>query len=329
MNSFLVLRLSALGDVVHTMPAVMGLRQSFGSEVRIGWLVEEPFAELVERVSGVDVVFRAATKRWRSEPLSRFTRESILKLRRDLRQFATEETCIDFQGLVKSALLGAVSGARRRVGFARDSIRESLATAFYTHEVSIEPGQHVVEWNLALARAAGAQTSSTPKPDYSDFAADPSGSLGDIAQGDPVILIPGAGRPEKQWNIDRFTILAERLAKLLGSESNVVVGWGPGERHLAESIVAAAGVRMAPPTNLRELAFLLRDARLVIAADTGPLHLADALGTRVVGLFGPTDPRRNGPYNQLDHCVESFTTTQNMEAISVDAVMEKVEEVLA
>ena len=86
---------------------------------------------------------------------------------------------------------------------------------------------------------------------------------------------------------------------------------------------------MAPPTNLRELAWLLKNARVVIGGDTGPLHLAAALGTRVVGLYGPTDPRRNGPYGQLSHVIDRFPSTKSMESISVEEVMNTVERVLA
>jgi len=107
-------------------------------------------------------------------------------------------------------------------------------------------------------------------------------------------------------------------------QKDALVVWGPGERALAE----AAGAELAPPTNLRELARLLRSARLVIGGDTGPLHLAAALGTRVVGLYGPTNPKRNGPYGQIENCVETFTTSRSMMDITVDQVMRKMDEVL-
>ena len=119
--------------------------------------------------------------------------------------------------------------------------------------------------------------------------------------------------------MDRFRELATRI----GPKALVV--WGPGERELAEQ----TGVRLAPPTNLRELAWILQKAEVVIGGDTGPLHLADALGTKVVGLYGPTDPRRNGPYSQLQHCIDRFATTKWMESISVEEVMNLLERVAA
>ncbi|HYO76996.1 MAG TPA: glycosyltransferase family 9 protein, partial [Thermoanaerobaculia bacterium] len=126
-----------------------------------------------------------------------------------------------------------------------------------------------------------------------------------------IVFLPGAGKANKLWPVERFRELARRI----GSE--VLAVWGPGERELAEEI----GVPLAPPTNLRELAFILQQARVVIGGDTGPLHLAAALGAKVIGLYGPTDPRRNGPYGQLDNCVDRFRTTKLMHSITVEEVM--------
>jgi ADP-heptose:LPS heptosyltransferase len=112
-----------------------------------------------------------------------------------------------------------------------------------------------------------------------------------------------------------------QLAEKLGAKALVV--WGPGEQVLAQSL----GARMAPPTNLRELAFLLQNAQVVIGGDTGPLHLAAALGTKVIGLYGPTDPRRNGPYGQLERVIDRFRSTKSMESISVEEVVKMLERV--
>jgi ADP-heptose:LPS heptosyltransferase len=173
--------------------------------------------------------------------------------------------------------------------------------------VKIDPSTHVVEWNLQLARALAPDV-TMPRVDFSPFAADaPRGFEGRI------VLIPSAGRPEKEWPIDRF----RELARQIGSKALVI--WGPGERERAAQI----GAELAPPTHLRELARVLRDAALVIGGDTGPLHLAAALGTRVVGLYGPTNPARNGPYGQIENCVETFTSTRSMRDITVDAVLPK------
>jgi heptosyltransferase-1 len=165
---------------------------------------------------------------------------------------------------------------------------------------------HVVEWNLQLARALQPGL-EIPNVDFSSFAEGP-GAAG------RVILVPGAGKPEKQWPVERYRELASRLG------ARALAVWGPSERELA----AAIGCELAPPTTLRELAALMRDADMVIGGDTGPIHLAAALGTRVIGLYGPTNPARNGPYGQIDGCVSTFRTEKTMSAIGVDEVFRRI-----
>jgi ADP-heptose:LPS heptosyltransferase len=277
----LVIRLSAFGDVIHTIPAVVALRPHYDIE----WVVRPAYQQLVEIVAGV----RAVSPSWKN-------------LRRH------HDRVVDFQGLIKSAVLARLSGAPERFGFARDFIREKPASWFVNRPVRVDPATHVVEWNLQLARAIAPDV-TMPRVDFSPFAADaPRGFEGRI------VLIPSAGRREKEWPLDRF----RELAKRIGSKALVV--WGPGERDRAAEI----GAELAPPTNLSELARVLRDASVVIGGDTGPLHLAAALGTSVVGLYGPTNPKRNGPYGQIENCVETFTASKSMNDISVNNVLRKL-----
>lgn len=287
MNRVLVLRLSALGDVIHTIPAVAALRE----EARVQWVVEAPYRELVEIVAGVEAI-PVRMKQWTRSPL--LIREAIRAMR-------GAETSIDFQGLVKSALLGWLAGAKERFGFDREAIREKPALLFTNHKVHVDTTKHVIDQNLQLIGRTIGQLVN-----WSTYASA-------TAKTEDVIILPGAGKPNKLWPVDRWKQVAKR--------TNALIAWGPNERELAESI----GGRLAPPTNLRELASLLRSARLVIGGDTGPLHLADALGTKVVGLYGPTNAWRNGPYGQLDHCIQK----KSMDEISVEAVMNMVERVAA
>jgi len=295
-SSLLVVRLSAFGDVIHTIPAVAALRDAL-PQIEIAWAVEPAYAELVELVAGVKAI-RVSLKKW-----------SPARIREAVKSVRGYDDAIDFQGLIKSALIARVSGACRRYGFARDVIREKPAAWFVNRPVAIERSTHVVDWNLALARALAPAIAGLPSVDFSPFADDPSGKLGAFAN--RIVFLPGAGRPEKQWPAERFAELARRLG------GDVLVACGPGE----EPIGRAIGAELAPPTTFRELAFLLRGARLVVGGDTGPLHLAAALGVPVAGLYGPTDPARNGPYGQLGSVVESFSTTKSMESISVDDVL--------
>lgn len=294
----LVLRLSALGDVIHTIPAVAALR---AANAKVEWVVEAPYAELVEIVAGVRAI-PVRMKKWASEP--RQLIDAIRKVR-------GADVSIDFQGLVKSAMWGRLSGARTRIGFAPNAIREKPALLFTNRWVKVDTTKHVVEQNMQLA---GVEAPGEDRWDL--FPQDPENKLAEFR--DAIVLLPGAGKPDKIWPAERFRELARQL-------ENAVTVWGPGEEKLAEQI----GARMTPPTNLRELAFILRHARAVVGADTGPLHLAAALGTKVVGLYGPTNPRRNGPWGQLEHCVNRFETTKLMDSIAVEDVMTMLRKVVS
>ncbi len=297
----LAIRLSAFGDVIHTIPAVVALRD-LGHDVV--WVVERPYRDLVALVARVDTI-SVSMKEWGRAFVA--SRGEMFAARAAMRGF---DAAIDFQGLIKSASLAWVSRARLRYGFGRGAIREGAAGVFLNRRVDVDRERHVVEWNLELARAVDRHVGEAPNADFSHYAEDPSGKLRDLKG--RVVLLPGAGRPEKQW--DKFPELANRI----GPEA--LVAWGPGEHDLATSI----GADVAPQTSLRELAFLLKNAKLVVGGDTGPLHLAAALGTPVVGIYGPTNPLRNGPYRQLDRVVESWSTTKSMDTINVDAVFNKL-----
>jgi heptosyltransferase I len=290
MTRLLVLRLSALGDVIHTIPAVVSLK----ARADITWVVEAPYAELVESVAGVKTI-PVRMKKWTRDPRAGI--DAIARMR-------SVDTSIDFQGLIKSAVLGFLSGARTRYGFDRNAIKEKPALLFTNRHVPVDTTRHVIDQNLQLAGVQAGEGS------WSEFPVPVNGCE------NAIVILPGAGKPNKIW--PHFRELAKRVPDALAV-------WGPGERELPE----ATGARLAPPTNLRELAGILRQARVVIGGDTGPLHLADALGTKVIGLYGPTDPRRNGPYHQPAHVIDRFRSTKSMESISVEEVMNTLERVLA
>ena len=284
MTKLLVVRLSALGDVIHTIPAVVALRERYDD---VAWAVEQPYKELVETVANVRAI-PVSLKKW--------SLANVNDARKNVKGF---DAAIDFQGLIKSALLARASGAKERIGFASAYIKEKPAAWFLTKKVAIDPSAHVVDWNLQLAGV------TMPEVDFSPFA------IGELDSQGAIVLLPGAGRPEKVWPAERFRALAQRLG------DRALAVWGPGEEDAARAI----GCRVAPKTSLRELAQLLKSASVVIGGDTGPLHLADALGTKVIGLYGPTNPRRNGPYSQLHRCISTFETTKRMDTIAVDDVM--------
>ena len=305
-RSLLVFRLSALGDVIHTLPAVAMLRDAL-PETKISWVVEAPYRELVEVVGGVGAI-PVRYKKWGKSLLA--SRGDIGAAVKAMRGF---DASVDFQGLVKSAILGVIAGAKRRYGFDKEAIREKAALVFINEPVPVDTSLHVIEQNLELAAGVMGRMGPMGRLDWKPFLQRVEGTEGHV------VLIPGAGKPNKIWPVERFREVATRLG------SRALTVWGPGERELADAI----GGRIAPPTNLRELAYILRHAEAVIGADTGPLHLAAALGTKAIGLFGPTNPRRNGPYGQLQRCVDRFSSTKCMESITVEEVMMTLDRVVA
>jgi heptosyltransferase I len=282
---FLVVRLSSLGDLVHTIPAVAALRASFPSAT-IDWVVDQRWSPLVELVTVINETI----------PLGRSLPDVLSCIRR-LRRFPY--TCaLDLQGRYRSAILSWFSGAPRRIGRDRQATREPGATIFYTDRV-IPTGRHIVDMTVDLAVRAGAQLQPEPRfplrvPENELRAVRETLSRQGIS-GDYVVISPGGGWKSKCWPPERFGALCDSLLRRDGLRS--VINIGPGEEVLAREIVSASGSANLPVVSLSipALAALLAQARLVVAGDTGPLHLAAALGTRVVGLFGATDPERNGP----------------------------------
>jgi ADP-heptose:LPS heptosyltransferase len=209
------------------------------------------------------------------------------------------DVAFDLQGLVKSALLARAAGARHVVGFPRRYLREPLARVFYSIAKDPGPAAHVIDRNMALLTAVDIWDRRARFP--LDV---PGSSLVDAVvdrypQG-YVLLNPGAAWPNKRWPTACFGAVAAALKNIYGTPSLVL--WGPGERPLAQEVVDASGgaAEAAPPTRLQELAGIARGARLMISGDTGPLHVAAAVGTPVVSLFGPTRPERNGPWALYD-----------------------------
>jgi heptosyltransferase I len=283
---YLVVRLTALGDILHTMPAVAALRAAHKS-ARIDWVVEEKWVPVLEGSPAIsEVIPFDRRSAWRAV-------DCVTRLRRN------RYTCaIDFQGLYKSSVIAMLSGAPRRIGFDRGWAREEGAALFYTERV-IPAGRHVAELNYSLAEHAGA---SRPKvPEYplrvpAGGAASIRARLGELGISEYIVVGPGGSWRAKCWPPERYGEFCREFEKR--SNLRVVVVHGPGEESLAKQVLAAAAPAhpVAIRTTIEELMGLLAHARCMVAADSGPLHLAASLGTHVVGLYGPTDPGRNGPF---------------------------------
>jgi lipopolysaccharide heptosyltransferase I len=290
----LLVRLGALGDLVHALPVAAAIKAAWPG-ARLDWLAESRHRPFLDLVPVLDDRIAIDTRSVRG-------RCGWPAVVRDMRS-RRYEAALDVQGLLKSAVLARLSGARRVIGFARAHLREPLAVHAYGETVDPRAAVHVVEKNLACAAALGVPVAAPRFPLSTPPPSPEVAAVMDAAGPAFAAVNPGAAWPNKRWPAERFGALARRLADRGGPRS--IVLWGPGERSLADAVAAAAGgaARLAPPTSLGDLLALLARAAIVVAGDTGPLHLAAALGTPVVGIYGPTDPRRNGPWDPLDRVV--------------------------
>jgi len=285
--NILIVRLSALGDVVHAIPAAAALRRAF-PHARIDWLIEARHRDIADLVTVIDrvVVVREST-------VGGWTR-----VLRELRR-ARYDVALDFQGLTKSAVLARGSGARRVAGFSLRDLREKIARPFYTSAADAEGG-HAILKNLRLLQTVGIDDSRIEFPlahlDSPALAA-LRRSIGDARF---VLINPGAAWPNKRWPAERFGALAAAIRH--DSALVPIVLWGPGEEELARTVIASSSgaAELAAPTSVRDIVAISRAADLFVAGDTGPLHIAMAVGTPTVSLFGPTNPVRNGPFSASD-----------------------------
>jgi lipopolysaccharide heptosyltransferase I len=350
MTRFLLVRLGALGDIVHALPAAAALRERF-PHAQIDWLVERKHRALLDLVPVIDTRIAVDPRAW-SGPLAPL---AVVRALRRMRY----DVALDLQGLIKSAVFARASGARRVIGYASAHLREPAARRFYTELVDPGDTTHVIDKGLAILRALGIDAGHIAESDAETAAATARGIGGSVpavsgiaATGatvhrsdarraeprpmlrtgprfpiaaieshvpactrqllglwpdEPFVLInPGAAWPNKRWPADRFGGLARELRARHGLRSAVL--WGPGEETLAAQVARVSGgaAEMAPATGLADLIALTRAARVLVSGDTGPIHLAAAVGTPVVGVYGPTDPRRNGPWSPDDESVSRF-----------------------
>ncbi len=329
----LIVRLSALGDVVHGLPVACALRAKF-PDATIGWVVEGRKAEVVEGHPALDHVI-VAPRRWLRS--WRTTRD----LRRRLRDLQFD-VAIDLQCLTKSAVAAWLSGAPRRIGMAGADGRE--LSRFLNNELVAVEGQHVIERYLSLLRPLGIENPAVEYdlPERRDDArfADESLRSASLHRGRFVLLNPGAGWPTKVWPAERYGQAAAKLQAELGLPSLAVWG-GPDERPMAEAIVAASSgaACLAPPTTVRQLASFCRRAALFLGSDTGPMHLAVAVETPTVSLHGPSRAEYCGAFGPATRSVQAVcdakpTTYRRhgddaaMRAITVDMAVAACTELL-
>jgi heptosyltransferase I len=326
-NSVLIVRLGSLGDVIHGIPVAAALRDHFPN-ARIDWMIDPRYVELLNLVTCVDRRISVDT-----HALLRGGRGSFRAALGELR-LMHYDAAIDLQGLLKSAILARLVRARWTIGFPREHLREPLAHMFYTHMPDPGAATHVVYKNLALLAPLGVEDHRLRFP--LDIPRTPTIEAVVERFGGYALINPGAAWPNKRWPPARFGAIAAGIFEQFGMRS--IVLWGPGEQPLAQEVAAAAGgaADVSPPTTTADLVGLAKGARLMISGDTGPLHIAGAVGTPIVALFGPTFAERNGPWGLFDvtlsrseqcvchyrrtcrrpvSCIEDVTVAEVMDAV--------------
>jgi lipopolysaccharide heptosyltransferase I len=294
----LFVKLGSIGDVVHTLPALAAVRRAL-PDAEISWAVERGAAEILRDNPFLESAIEVDTKGLRRAPVSG---ETLSATRRQLRRLRASpfDLALDFQGLLKSALIARLSGARRRVGFARAQLREPASRFLLSSTVEVPPRANVIRKNLALVAAA---LGIDVPDDAHDFEFPIATGPEHAREADAVvrataapyaILNPGGGWVTKLWGAERFGQLADELLTRHGMRS--LVTHGPGETDLAARVAASSRLKAATPVSLSLKGFyeLARRAEVYVGGDTGPTHIAVAAGTPVVGLFGPTEWWRNG-----------------------------------
>lgn len=296
MLRILIVRLGSLGDIVHALPLVAAIRRA-RPDARLDWIVSPRNRELLALVSGLDTIIVTETG------------GAGLGVVRALRR-ARYDAAIDAQGLIKSALLARASGASKVIGFGPRWAREGLASRFYSDRCEPEPGSHVIRANLELLRPLGIDPPREIGPAEFPLLVPPSPVAErcmEEAGGRYALLNPGAAWPNKRWPPERFGAVARALRDREGLHS--IVTWGPGERAIGEAVVeaSAGAATLVPETTVADLLALARRARVMVSGDTGPTHLAAAVGTPLVAIFGPTRPARNGPWAARDVSISRDT----------------------
>ncbi len=292
MDRFLIIRLSSLGDIIHTLPAFAALRKSFPDSI-IRWAVEDKGKEILDLVPGIDEVVVIDKAKFRRS--ARLVKER-------------EQTALDFQGLVKSALLAYLSRSRRRLGFSKKNLREPLAGLFYTARASPIPEEqvHVIAKNLKLLELLGIKENRFEFPLRIPEEIIQSVRSKLIVSGHRegqkvVVLNVGAAWETKRWAPEKW---AESIGQADLSDAFPVLLWGDEtEKRLAGEIAEKTGIPIAPFLSIKEVIALLRSAALLVSGDTFALQAACALDVPVVALFGPTSPRRNGPFRERDRAL--------------------------
>ena len=302
--NILLIRTSALGDIVHCLPVLEALRAAL-PEARLAWLVERVWSPLLEGHPDLQARLEVNTKGWRKKPLAAATRRDFRGALAAVRAFEPD-VAIDLMGNFKGGLLARLSGARRRIGAAAESRREA-GSALFLNEKVVTRGRHAIDRALSLLAPLGIEAPAVDLGGRKLLRQTPPAAAAFLAEqkknGRPLVLLQaGAGWANKIYPLESWARVVQGLA---ADGADVVLPSAPGEEKLAARIAELAGgaARVVDAKPFPFLAALIRECRLFLGGDTGPLHLAHALGAKVLCLIGPTDPERNGPYGAPERVI--------------------------
>jgi lipopolysaccharide heptosyltransferase I len=299
MDNFLIIRLSSLGDIIHSLPAFSALRKKF-PDGTISWVVEDKGKEILELVPGIDKIIVAHTEGWRINT-RRFWKE-VSTLRKNIKN--KNQIAIDFQGLIKSGFIAYLSKASKRIGFHRKNLRESQAGMFYTDRLEEVPETiHVIDKNLRLLTLLEIMETQYEFPlvlpdEHSRSVKEKLRKIGYDGKKKLVVLNVGAAWKTKRWFAESWV---ELINLLKPQDLFLLILWGnEEEKALAEEVKEKSQVPLSPDFSLKEVMALVKESSLLISGDTFALQVACAFFRPVVGIFGPTNPGRNGPFSPQD-----------------------------
>jgi heptosyltransferase-1 len=299
MDNYLIIRLSSLGDIIHTLPAFSALRKKF-PKAKISWVVEEKGKEILDLVPGIDKTIVAHIEGWQIYTKKFWKEISILK--KDIKN--EDQYAIDFQGLIKSGFIAFLSRAKRRIGFHRKNLRESLAALFYTARLEEVPETiHVIDKNLKLLKLLGINEKNYEFPlvlpdELIKSVKQELQKIGYDGEKKLVVLNVGAAWKTKRWFPENWVELIKMLKPM--DQFSLILWGNEEEKALAEEIHEKTHIPLSPDFSLKEVMALVKESSLLVSGDTFALQVACAFSRPVVGIFGPTNPRRNGPFQPQD-----------------------------
>jgi heptosyltransferase-1 len=340
--NILIVKLSAIGDVIHTLPSLTVLRKLY-PDAHITWVVEEAAADLVRNHPYLNNILVSKRESWIKNIRNGEFSRPLLEVRLFLRELKARpyDMVIDFHGLLKSALIVFISGGKRKLGF--DSMQE-LSGLFYNEKIPEEMDKHAVDRYLDFLRYLGAPI------DRPNFVLPSESTVQDSVQSlmkkfhleekKFIAISPIAYWETKLWDNVKFARIADLIKTKLNLEV-VLTGSEKESESIKEiiSFMSTKGINLSGKTTLTELANLYREALIIITTDSGPMHLAAAVNTPVIALFGPTNPKRTGPYGQIHTIImadlscspcllKKCSTKECMQSILPEQVLAAIEEKL-